>query len=242
MNTIKRIVCLALLLALLCGDGLALEKCKLQKETDETFTVQIQRKKPAPDSWFKKTWIMGDSVSESLANYEVIPNLKVFHKTGQSPRGALRNHHYVVDGKYLTMAERMVLRKPQKLLLMLGSNGIDHEKLSSVKQEYHELVDYLIENLPGCEIYLLAVTPVAPVATKRYPKLSMANIRSINEEMMEIAKTHGLHYVDIFTPLLSEDGKRIQIGFNTGDGIHLTQKGAQAVADAIRMQVGEEKK
>ena len=192
MNTIKRIVCLALLLALLCGDGLALEKCKLQKETDETFTVQIQRKKPAPDSWFKKTWIMGDSVSESLANYEVIPNLKVFHKTGQSPRGALRNHHYVVDGKYLTMAERMVLRKPQKLLLMLGSNGIDHEKLSSVKQEYHELVDYLIENLPGCEIYLLAVTPVAPVATKRYPKLSMANIQSFNEEMMEIAKTHGL--------------------------------------------------
>ena len=29
---------------------------------------------------------------------------------------------------------------------------------------------------------------------------------------------------------------------NTYAGIHLTQKGAQAVADAIRMQVGEEKK
>lgn len=241
MKALKRMGCLALMLMLLCDAGAALEKCKMQKETDENFAVQIQRKKPAADSWFKQAWIMGDSVSESLANYEVIPNLQVFHKTGQSPRGALRNHHYKVNGKYLTMAERMVTRTPEKLLLMLGSNGIDHEKLSSVKQEYHELVDYLMENLPDCDIYLLAVTPVAPVATKRYPKLTMDNIRSFNEEMYEIAKTHGLHYVDIFTPLLSEDGKRIRMGYNTGDGIHLTQKGAKAVADAIRMQVGKEK-
>lgn len=229
---------LALILTLLAASALA--ECPEAREPGADYVWQIRREEPVAESWFADAWLMGDSITESLANVDAIPELNIEIKIGQSPQGAVHNRDYVVDGQYYSMAEYVISRQPAKLLVMLGSNGLDHSPRLQVQESYHELLDMLLAALPDTELYLVSVTPITPQATQRYPKLTMPAIKYFNQEMAWLAEEHGVHYVDVYTPLLNESKTQIDERYCTGDGIHLTRAGAMKVAEAIRLQVGEE--
>ena len=201
--------------------------------------VCIRRQTPMDGSWFENACLMGDSIPESLANLDLIPELEIIVKLGQSPSGALNNHDFKLDGNYVTMAEYVAGKVPGKLLIMLGSNGLDHSEPEEVESSYRDLLDLLQEQLPDTEFYLVSVTPVAPAGTERYPRLTMPVIERFNAMLYAEARLRGLRYVDVFTPLLNEEGTAIDGSFCAGDGIHLTRKGSQLVADEIRLQVGD---
>ena len=226
-----------LLAVMIAGSAAALEPCAWAREPEAGFVTEIHRDTPVSEAWFEDAWLMGDSITESLANYDVLPTLPILSRIGQSPQGAMNNHVYEAPGRYRTMAEEIVFRAPKKLLVMLGSNGIDNTRLPVVLADYHRLVDFFAENLPETDIYLLAVTPVGPKVKERYRLLTMDNIRAFNAEMREMARTHGMHYIDLFTPLLSEDGLSVREGLSTRDGIHLSGEGAAVAAETIRMSV-----
>ena len=235
----KRFLILLAALLMACASAQAVEDCAFCRTVDKDFQVQIKREKPVDHKWFKKSVMIGDSITRSLYNYEVLPNMHILSLIGQSPNGAMKNRQYRVKGEPTSMADKALSYKPKKLMIMLGSNGLDHGRLEQVAKDYHTLVDYFLERLPDADMYLLSVLPIGPAATKSSPSLTMNKIRQFNDELLAIATAHGLHYIDLFTPLLSDDGSRLRSQFSAGDGLHLTQKGAQEVADQIRMQVAD---
>ncbi len=231
MRTTRLLLLTAILLLTVC--------CAAAESGAQQTSVCVRRQTPVDGDWFENACLMGDSIPESLANLDLIPELEIIVKMGQSPDGALNNHDFKLDGNYVTMAEYVAARAPGKLLIMLGSNGLDHSEPDEVESSYRDLLDLLEDRLPETEFYLVSVTPIAPAGTERYPRLTMPVIERFNAMLYGEAERRGLRYVDVFTPLLNEEGTAIDSELCAGDGIHLTRKGSQIVADEIRLQVGD---
>lgn len=230
--------CVAALCALLCllaAPGALAESCPFAREKAPGYAALRTDGEPVDGAWFADALMIGDSITESLWNYDVLPELAIYAVIGQSPQGAMNNINDL-DGKYQTMVDLVRDKQPAKLLVMLGSNGLDLGSVEKVLGDYHALLDALLEAVPGAQIYLLSVLPVREKVRERYRRLNEANIAAFNEGLLALASMHGVYYIDAHTPLL--DGAQIAQAYCAGDGMHLNQDGAQAVADAICAQAG----
>lgn len=230
------------LLLLLPMTSLAEETpCAHARSVPDDFVCELPEIDPVDAFYFSDAILIGDSIAASLDLREVIPELKIHYVIGLSPNAALKYSNVEYEGEKMTM-EAMVTRiQPRKLFVMLGSNGLDQMKSGVILDDYHALLDQLLDDLPDTEIYLISVTPIRSPATKeKYPTFTHARIRAFNTGLLEMAQEHGVHYIDCYTPLMMEnmnDGLKANF---TGDGIHLTEQGAGLVAQAIRTHVAPE--
>lgn len=104
----------------------------------------------------------------------------------------------------LTYADRVVIpRKPKAIFLYEGDNDVGHYGVSPerVTELFKALVARVHRALPETEIYFLAIKP-SPSRWEHWPAMAETNtmIREICESDVR------LHYVDVATPMLNEDG------------------------------------
>lgn len=235
----------ALLIALLCLAAAALAEdneylgCKhARTHENEVFTCVVPACDPVDDDFFKDDLLIGDSITASLDSRDVLPGLHIEYVIGLSPNAALKYHNVSYKGKDYTMAGLAAELQPRRLFVMLGSNGLDKMKSGVILDDYHLLLDELLDTLPNTEIYLLSVTPIRSPATKeKYPTFTHKRIVAFNKGLLQMAEAHGVHYIDNYTPLMQAnmaDGLKENF---TGDGIHLTKQGAEKVAENIRTHV-----
>lgn len=212
--------------------------CAHARSVPDDFVCELPEGKAADAYYFSDAILIGDSIAASLDLREVIPELKIHYVIGLSPNAALKYNNVEYEGEKITMEAMVARMQPRKLFVMLGSNGLDQMKSGVILDDYHALLDQLLDDLPDTEIYLISVTPIRSPATKeKYPTFTHARIRAFNNGLLEMAQEHGVHYIDCYTPLMMEnmnDGLKANF---TGDGIHLTEQGAGLVAQAIRTHV-----
>lgn len=226
-----------LLLALaLLSAAVAEEPCEHARVVPEDFVYQVQHDEPLGDEAFEDALIIGDSITLSLYDYDVIPTLTVEGYIGQSPIAAHKIRNMKYQGEKVSMFELAAAAQPGKMLVMLGANGLDYSTLTKVETDYHALVDDLLDALPDSDIYLLAVTPIRPGVQRSAdaPSLTQDKIVKFNQWLHALAISHGVHYIDIHTPLLAEDGVSLLLAYSMPDGIHLSIPGAHQLGDTIR--------
>lgn len=239
----KRLLALLLsgLMLCLCPPSLAeeAEKCPYARQVSDLFVSQVPECDPVDDTFFENSLLIGDSIASALEIREVLPSLHIEYVIGLSPSKARTSKKVAYGDERVTMVELCERMQPENLFVMLGSNGLDQMKSGDIANDYHELLDDLLQVLPDTtEIYLLTVTPIRSPATKKnYPTFTHARIQDFNKRLMAMAEEHGVRVIDCYTPLMMEnmsDGDKDNF---TGDGIHLTQQGAEKVAQAIRTHV-----
>ena len=232
-----RMIWLTLLLCALCAPASAQEACPLARAVGADYVCQQQAAQPAPDEVFDGALMIGDSICESIYNYDVIAPLDVEAVVGQSAHSAYLTRNVRRDGRDFTMVELAGYLQPSRLLIMLGSNGLDFKEVGAVIEEYHVLLDMLLEAAPDTQIYVVSLTPTRTKVLERYPGLTTANVIACNQALYALAQAHGVHYIDVATTLFDEAGLELDMACAAGDGQHLTLEGAQRMAQAIRMQV-----
>lgn len=226
-----------LLLCLLLVPALAEETCPHAREKAEDYVCMLQFDEPAGDEEFATSLLIGDSLAYSLADYGVIETLEVECYIGLSPEHVAKAKNMLYKGKYVTIVELAATYEPDKLLVMFGSNGLTYKDAADVIGNYHDMVDAIVTTLPETDIYLLSVTPVEPWLKTESPGLNMENILLFNEGIRAIAEAHGVHYIDVCTPLTAEDGSGIDKAYVADDGHHLSMAGAKKLTEALRYQV-----
>ena len=239
----KRLLLLLILVALLCPLTAPAENatCSHARTVPEDFVCELPEGEPADVYYFSDALLIGDSIAGSLDLRDVIPEVKIEYVIGLSPNAALKYSNVEYEGEKMTMAAMCARIQPRKLFVMLGSNGLDQMKSGVILEDYHLLLDQLLDDLPDTDIYLISVTPIRSPATKeKYPTFTHARIRAFNTGLRELADTHGVHFIDCYTPLMMENGSDGLKENFTGDGIHLTERGATLVADTIRTHVAPE--
>lgn len=234
------ILLLAGLMLCLCPLSLAEEvsKCPYARQVSDLFVSQVPECDPVDDAFFENSLLIGDSIASALEIREVLPSLHIEYVIGLSPSKARTSKKVAYGDERVTMVELCERMQPENLFVMLGSNGLDQMKSGDIAEDYHELLDALLQVLPDTEIYLLTVAPIRSPATKKnYPTFTHARIQDFNKRLIAMAEEHGVRVIDCYTPLMMENMRDGDKANFTGDGIHLTQQGAEKVAQAIRTHV-----
>ena len=127
-------------------------------------------------------------------------------------------------------ADRIILKhQPTVVLLYAGDNDISHGKFAeTVTADFRKFVSAVRKELPDVEIGFIAIKP----SIKRWNLAS--EMRKANKAVASICeKDDHLTYVDIFKPMLGEDGKpRPELFLK--DGLHLNEEGYKLWASIVR--------
>jgi lysophospholipase L1-like esterase len=123
---------------------------------------------------------------------------------------------------------------PKVIVLLAGTNNIGNTpasdtKVSDITRGIRALLDTLRDKAPRATIILMGILPRNDAAR---PAAVMASINKINENIARFADGKTIRYLSINDKLADKDGKLLE-GMS-GDGLHLSLKGYQVWADALK--------
>lgn len=131
-------------------------------------------------------------------------------------------------------ADRIVIPyEPKRIVLYAGDNDIAQGKTAEqVLSDFKKFVTTVRSKLPGVPIDFIAIKP----SIKRWGMVEQ--MREANRLIREYAASgKNLGYIDIFTPMLGDDGMPRKDLF-VEDGLHLNGKGyelwTKVVGEALR--------
>jgi lysophospholipase L1-like esterase len=123
---------------------------------------------------------------------------------------------------------------PKVIVLLGGTNNIGKAPVSDAKaaeivKGIKALLDTMREKAPKATIIVMGILPRNDGAK---PTEVMASINKINEDIAKLADGKTIRYLNINDKLADKDGKLLE-GM-TGDQLHLSLKGYQVWADALK--------
>lgn len=129
--------------------------------------------------------------------------------------------------------------KPKYLFLNIGTNDLNGPDYSqdALIERYDSILNQIVENVPGVQIFLLAYYPVNPVAathpwmlaTLKYRTNERINAASAAVE--QLAKKHGARFLNLNAGITDESGN-LKAEF-TIEGMHMYANGYKPVLDAL---------
>lgn len=147
---------------------------------------QIRKKEPDESSFksiFSNSVIMGDSISESLAEYDILEKSSVVAYKGRNTESALGDVKTTIN------------LQPQKVFMTYGMNDLllFNGNAKTFVEHYEKLINAVKKGLPNSQIYVCSVLPVQQIAInensafKNYPKFNIA--------LEDMCKNLGITYI-----------------------------------------------
>jgi hypothetical protein len=185
--------------------------------------------------YLNKFIFLGDSTTNGLAYYELIPYNQVWTpKNGTLTlfRWAIDRIDYPDSNTELFIWEAAAEKKPEYLLITLGVNGVSSLGEEAFKSNYEDLIESVQTASPDTKIILGTIFPV----TASYDTSSGINndkINAANEWIKEIAATMGVKFLNTASAIKGADGFLPEDGDN-GDGMHPNEDTYKKVIEYIR--------
>lgn len=162
-----------------------------------------------------KVLFMGDSITEGGYFENVVPNSK----------------NVAIGGDYIYCVNFVIpyVKKyqPEKIYLMIGVNSLRDFSLEECKEQYKELLVYLLKNFPETQIILESVLPVL---------INYQPINNFNEYIKQLACEFNLRYFDLY-PLFAVN--EVLPANLTIDGLHLSPDGYKIWYKALEKEIRE---
>ena len=184
-------------------------------------------------------YFLGDSLTAHLAAREVLSGGRQTRQVIAPRLGMLNLNSQITsakvilptDGREVTAAEAVSILRPPVLIVTLGTDwGVSYLEREDFKYCYSKLITALREASPDTQIILQSIFPV----TAECRVLDNKKIDRANVWVMELAKEHGLKYLDTQTVLKDECGNLKREFCNSEDGIHLTREAYVEILEYIR--------
>ena len=191
-------------------------------------------------AYLDKIIFLGDSRTYSYKYYGVLSGGKKTKQvwTPKSGTMTLSAQGYVKivypdTGKEITIREAVKLKKPEYMVIGLGTNGVSYMKKETFKSEYKNLINDIKKISPDTKVIINSIYPVASY----YPKPKSINNKKIaecNKWLVEIAEETGAKYLNTAEALVDKDGW-CNIKYDNGGGAtHLNKAGNEVVMRYIR--------
>lgn len=137
------------------------------------------------------------------------------------------------DGVERPIREVARLHKPKRMIICLGTNGIDWMSPDDVYNEFCDLVNGINNVSPHTVIILQSILPMSPkMYTWSGASFDNKKITACNAMILKAAEDKGLAYLDTYSALVGDDGL-IKPEYSE-DGLHPTPAGQQVIMDYIR--------
>ena len=176
-------------------------------------------------SYFSDAALLGDSLTVGFSDYSInLGGALICGYTGVGP-DAIVNRSAVkssVRGSEVAM-DVLTAAQPKKLYILLGTNTLTTLGASDRFLAYYgQMLDELRQTLgEDCIIYVQSIPPVRPEAAAEKPGLASDVLRSVNEQLAQLAASKGCVYLDLWEALADGEGNLKEM-LAAPDGIHLS--------------------
>ena len=210
--------------------------------------------KPTVDAgqeYIDKIVFLGDSTSWGLASYGKVPKSQVWSGLTDGGLHTLSLYSTINTAKIacydendgyemMTIAEALVLKKPEYLVITLGINGGvgGYFEPRQFKASFKKIIDAVKENSPATKVILQNILPVTSKVNETYSTINQEKVDKANTWVKEIAETSGLKYLDSAEVLKGDDGC-LPDSYTNGDGLHLNGQALGVLIDYIRTHAYE---
>ena len=182
---------------------------------------------------------LGDSTTYSLRHYGVLSGGTETTQVWTPENGTFSLFNqgsiqikYPETGENMSIEAAVALKKPEYMVITLGTNGIAMMEETWFKEEYTALITRILETNPNTKIMLNSMYPVA----RNYTQLTQINNEKINTGntwVYSIAEELGLRYLSTASILKDSDGW-LPDSYQNSDGMHLTREANMEVLRYIR--------
>ena len=141
--------------------------------------------------------------------------------------------YYPETGTDVSIRDAVKMKKPEYIVIGLGTNGLSYMTEEVFKAEYRSLINDIKKISPDTKIMINSIFPVA----NYYDRLDLINNKKIaecNQWLVEVAEETGAKYLNTAEVLVDEQGW-LNINYDNGGGAtHLNKQGNEIVMQYIR--------
>ena len=138
---------------------------------------------------------------------------------------------YPETGEFMTIPEAAAKRKPEYLVISIGTNGIGYLSESQFKYCYKKLLDAVKEASPDTKIIVQSIYPV----TSWYEGISNDKISLANTWLLALADECGVAYADTASVLRDGNGfLKEEYNSTHKDGYHINKAAAEQILYYLR--------
>ena len=191
----------------------------------------------ANDDFFADTLFVGDSRTRAIELYGDIKNAKFYCYDGLGAQTAMVNKFIEENGEYYTIPEAIAIHQEyKKIYVCLGINEY-YRSESIYKSKYEILIDAILASkAEDAQVYIYSMFPVGGGMgmQKSIEGLNNTHIMNMNRVAVEIAKSRGIHFVDVSEAFVKSDGCRYLDENDSFDGVHLYKSGVLTLCEYMR--------
>ena len=176
-------------------------------------------------SYFSDAAFLGDSLTVGFSDYSInLGGALICGYTGVGP-DAIVNRSAVkssVRGQEVAL-DVLAAARPKKLYLLLGTNTLTTLGAADRFLAYYgQMLDLLRQALgDDCVIYVQSIPPVRPEAAAEKPGLASDVLRSVNEQLAQLAAQKGCVYLDLWEAMADGEGNLKEV-LAAPDGVHFS--------------------
>lgn len=160
----------------------------------------------ADESYFDDAIFIGDSLTDGLAAYELLPREQVLADTGINPQTILTRKCIGEEGAEQTVVEAAAALDPAKIYIMLGANGVAFLNFDDIIGWYGELIDALQADHPDAIFYIQSILPVTADKHLEQELLTNERITELNGMIEKMAAEKGCFYLNVAEAVADENG------------------------------------
>lgn len=207
------------------------------QNNSDTFPTQngyglVVESAAVENDYFDDAAFVGDSLTVGMGTTDYVDKDNLFGIVGVSIH-AIKTQKAEFNGKSTTALKAATAMKPKKIYIMLGTNSIGYTSVSTMIEQYAEVVDLLKKSNPNAVFYLQSIPPI----TKTYidnnlPKAKTKYFSEFNEELEALAIAKECYFLDTYSLLVTESGylpRKL-----SGDGLHLNQDAYDIMFEYIK--------
>ena len=176
-------------------------------------------------SYFADAAFLGDSLTVGFSDYQInLGGALICGYTGVGPdvivnRSAVKSP---TRGQEVAL-DVLAAAQPKKLYILLGTNTLTTLGAADRFLAYYgQMLDELRQTLgEDCIIYVQSIPPVRPAAAEKKPGLASDVLRSVNEQLAQLAASKGCVYLDLWETLADGEGNLKEM-IAAPDGVHLS--------------------
>jgi lysophospholipase L1-like esterase len=184
-------------------------------------------------SYFSNSLFVGDSIMTGFYLYDYLDKSNVFAEKGLNPTTIL---DYDIGGQ--TLVAKTAEMKPERIFVMLGSNGIAFLPPASMGDSMEKLLDGLEKASPDSQIILMSIPPVTQAHNDTKPEKNAA-IKEYNDILENVAVKHGVTFADIHALLQNAEGC-LDEQYAEQDGLHFLGTAYKTVLSNLQTLTSEE--
>lgn len=185
------------------------------------------------DSYFDDAVFIGDSLTVGLGLYGVLPAENVYADTGLNLDTILTKQCIQTTSGTATVLDALKIKKPNKVYIMLGSNGIAWITPENLTAKFAAFLAEVKKILPDATIYVESIFPVTAEKQAGDNRYNNDIIKQYNTLLFDLAETEKVYFLDCHAAFINESGA-LKSEYAEADGMHLKKTGYDALLEYFK--------